>query len=712
MSEASIYVSGWRHDFIQDHEVDRAGVPFRPELFHDEIPAVITPEYAEALGSISIKHSVDISQLSPFHGRSYEIGRDEGPKLVFGDQYGNKYTSYTLKGNNFKKQDIIGSLTAPSGYIPFGLQEDDALLRILKASDLLRKNNIPTEWIHGVFEPKELLFDTELLDQATYKQRLLNKMLETTEPEEAAKIAKAIAPMTFFITSRAMETGHRISDFAYDETLDEVKNRLSKIYATYNITHRDDENFVPLSAESYEDNQRFFTQTFPRLRAESLAKLHQSGLVHKFPVLGNVTALGGIIDLDSVHGEPLGIGDKPITYDDVLNDLYIAFESFSFGPTIEIVMSSLRRFGLFYKDESEVTPATEISLISKSVWSFIEAYNQACGYKEDDLNSILTELWVTLGFHSDYLEFVSRGEKKHLADLFEYAVGDKLWGRTIKGLNLEYAPIVEECFKQSTTAQYIRAFDNSLQKIIEKDAKALIDVMEGELVDEFAAHAVVDLLIEAKDKAKDILLAKLVSNEILLSCRELIEELPGAKLHTKELQQTLVVLMCNYSAAGLANGAVDEDSSFQEAFAEYQKHIALVGPELTIPEPAEEDLTHTVSLYNGRIFMNHLATPLDTVLEVISAHSEEIEVIYFDEPAYYGADDIIQYFSDTKTTTTSEDLNNDEEDILNDRSVEYVGYKMPQDAAYEAALVKRRDTGKLELRIVTKEVMDAFNQNS
>lgn len=132
--------------------------------------------------------------------------------------------------------------------------------------------------------------------------------------------------MTFFVTARCMEINDRPVDFLQDESEEQTRQRLDKIFTVYNALHQGDSDFRKLSADTDEDISYYFGELLPRLQARNLARLHDMGLVHKFPVPGNVTALGGIVDLDSVHGEPLGIGDAAITFDDIRRDVAMVFD--------------------------------------------------------------------------------------------------------------------------------------------------------------------------------------------------------------------------------------------------------------------------------------------------------------------------------------------------------------------------------------------------
>lgn len=316
-------IPGWLHTSLQGEAIAQGGVPTNDILKDTHTPAVISPEHAP-LHEIS---DTELFRVSQGHGRSYEIGPNAnrnanrlGKVALWRDEFDNAYSSYSLKGNNFTHSTLMESSTAPSGYIPMGLLESDALLRVVRSSRLLREAGASTEWVNRVFEPQELLYKGEAVSQDEYKRRLLIDTANTRGLEEMVKIAEAIDPMTFFITGRSMEINDRLADFAYDNP-EEARKRLQRIFAIYNATHVDDENFKHLQPAREADRNRFFRKVYPTLLGTNLAKLHNANLVHTFPTLSNVTILGGIIDLDSVRGEPLEMGDAPVTVSDRANDL-------------------------------------------------------------------------------------------------------------------------------------------------------------------------------------------------------------------------------------------------------------------------------------------------------------------------------------------------------------------------------------------------------
>jgi len=347
MSELSTTdIPGWVHTSLQGEEIFDASIPAELQLPEDSTPVVLNNEVAHLFES----SERDLYHVSKNHGRSYEMGPNASRNrlariAIWHDEVDNPYTSFSLKGNNFSRGTVMESSTAPSGYIPMGLLESDALLRVIRSSRMLRQAGISTEWISRVFEPQSLIYKGELVSQEEYKRRLLVDTANEKGIEEMVKISSALEPMTFFITGRSMEINDRLADFNLD-TPKTASDRMKHIFRVYNATHSNDEDFRPLYYSREADRTRFFRHIFPSLLGENLAKLHNIGLVHTFPTLSNVTILGGIIDLDSVRGLPLEMDDKPVGRTDMHKDLAMITDYDHDPLAIKELYTQLYRLGL------------------------------------------------------------------------------------------------------------------------------------------------------------------------------------------------------------------------------------------------------------------------------------------------------------------------------------------------------------------------------
>jgi tRNA A-37 threonylcarbamoyl transferase component Bud32 len=297
-----------------------------------KVPIVVSDPSAETDSTDSIVEELqlergqyELSQPSEMHKRSFVVDHPDFQQ-TWQDEYGNRYSAISTKGNNFSQPGLHEHPTAAEGVIPFGLQESSIIERVLKASQFIRSKGISTEYIFGVTEPKEFPWPgkvdqdekSEVLSLDEYKRRIVMDYWTKLKPEyktiEAlGELHKQFEDMTFFVTFRATDSPYRMSDLADDD------NRQS-VYE-YTNEHLLEEGMNPFDTGNYLDDERFDIAIFAPRLGVNFARLHHAGLAHKFPHMGNITALGGIVDLDSVHGEPLGLGNDKIEPEDMAYDI-------------------------------------------------------------------------------------------------------------------------------------------------------------------------------------------------------------------------------------------------------------------------------------------------------------------------------------------------------------------------------------------------------
>lgn len=267
-----------------------------------------------------------LEQPSPEHLRSFAL-RGPGLPHLWHDEFGNEYRALTLKGNNFSHSQLIQSATAEGRYIAYGLQESAVIERVLRVSRLLREAGVATEYIVGLAEPtgfqlrdNGVALRHEPVDVIEYKQVLADKLWaelpkERQTLEEYTEIFTKLQRSTYYVSMRATDTEYRFHDVTrYQHQRQQLYQQVNASYGTHYDVEND--NDWPLYIKE---------QYLPRL-ATNLGRLHALGLAHRFPNSMNISALGAIVDLDSVHGEPLGFGDDPITPADIARDIFTAVE--------------------------------------------------------------------------------------------------------------------------------------------------------------------------------------------------------------------------------------------------------------------------------------------------------------------------------------------------------------------------------------------------
>lgn len=290
-------------------------------------PQQLEIDYNEGLDGIN-ESPYRLEQPTELHKRSFVIEHPDFLKS-WNDEYGHRYAAVTLKGNNFANPKIIEHPNASTGYIPWGHQESFVMERVLKASRILREAGVSTEYIIGMAEPKRFpypllrqqgkngdwaptRFDSHvMLNVREHKRRMVqdlwSRLPEAGRTIEARKkFADMFEDMTFYTTVRATDTEYRIADMTNKEALNDL-------FHGFNARYRSAYDMPMLDANVTADVDKYFEDFLMPTIAINFARLHHKGLAHGFANVQNITGYGSIVDLDSVHGEPLGLGDEPVT---------------------------------------------------------------------------------------------------------------------------------------------------------------------------------------------------------------------------------------------------------------------------------------------------------------------------------------------------------------------------------------------------------------
>ena len=337
-----------------------------------------------------------LTQASSKHLRSFLV-KGGGFEKTWHDEHNNLYSSITLKGNNYTHSMLMESATATDRYIAYGMQESAIIERVLRASRMLREAGISTEYIVGLAEPKEFLIRDNGMAVSqlpvgidAYKQFLTEKHWRDLGDEDRnfeayLDISKKMERSTYYISMRAMDSDYRYYDAA------------NFPYARGKVYEQIKEYFgVELDTYNQEDWNKYVDEFFILCATSNLAKLHKLGVAHKYPNALNLTALGGIVDLDSAYGEPLDLGDEPITIEDIANDILML------GQTHDSTV-----FGMFNGFVSNFRQ----NVIS-SYYSNIDKI-----YDEEDAKQFKLKLGTALYEITEQYEV-----KKHVAEMLETEV--------------------------------------------------------------------------------------------------------------------------------------------------------------------------------------------------------------------------------------------------------------------------------------------------
>ncbi|HET9174261.1 MAG TPA: hypothetical protein VFN56_03190, partial [Candidatus Saccharimonadales bacterium] len=183
---------------------------------------------------------------------------------------------------------------------------------------------------------------------AEYKRRIVEAEWKQMPDEERSaeamvELSSAFEKMTFYVSARAMDTSARLRDIIADY---DVRGEVFELYNRH-FNNNDDEPYI----NTVTDTLRFVREVFIPKAAANLARIHNLGLAHRFPNDLNYTAFGSLVDLDSVHGAPLELGDEEITGKDKARDLLITLYGIDYAQNHIHLLSHNRDIKIDLKSE-------------------------------------------------------------------------------------------------------------------------------------------------------------------------------------------------------------------------------------------------------------------------------------------------------------------------------------------------------------------------
>jgi hypothetical protein len=337
------------HEEVDGVEVAPRGSPFGKGLEDGRekfgwgrivVPQAIESEEGEMEGYMT----TFFIQITDEHGRSFELqhslGEDEMrlvDAVLWQDEFGNYFCAISSKGSRVTGPRAHKSPVTPSGFAYHGMQDSDCLVRMIRASRLMREDGVDTEVILKIIEPKEIYVDGNCMEISEFKQYLKNQVWEANEDgveepgtdlqnvtrEDIPELAAHLDKTKLLITIRALMVNERVQDFAEAETREEFERMVKKVFKLFNLREKlrkaKDHEYkaVELDFQSQDDIDDYFYDILPTSMILNLARLHERGLNHKYLHMGNMTGVGGICDLDSVSGAPLNLGDPEVNLDEM-----------------------------------------------------------------------------------------------------------------------------------------------------------------------------------------------------------------------------------------------------------------------------------------------------------------------------------------------------------------------------------------------------------
>ncbi len=333
---SSIRVNGTSWPKVDELEVPHENIPLASDHLDSLCRFVVRSKKNDTT------ESPQLVQISPIEKRTFALRFGPTEKIIFEDQYGNLFGCLDIKGNDSRDIKAETIAHAPSGFRFLGIQESDSILRGMTSSEYLRSQQIDTEIQLKIIRPDQIPFKGTLLNQDQLKSEILKRALkEAASPKRQKHPVKVdnipdlclgMEGMDFVLTIRGKQINERLIDlhFATPETFQQMINNAFWFYnyrgqwvdRKYQKSGNEDLSpFKPLDSQNPKDIGNFFDTILPIHIGQNYGLLHDAGVVHVHPHLQNISLLGGIKDTDSIKGEPLGLGDDPITEEEVITDM-------------------------------------------------------------------------------------------------------------------------------------------------------------------------------------------------------------------------------------------------------------------------------------------------------------------------------------------------------------------------------------------------------
>ena len=341
---------------------------------------------AEISGSSSIHPFPGISfselpqnklhRLSPVHKRSFGSEIING-KVVFSDEFGNRFTSVTYKG--LPPIDEIPFIEddgwCASGFRTKFLCDTDDSKDINEISKTLRSKGLNTEHII-----KETLLDHIIYGGAKISIPDLKNQMRVAyydshpnlKPEQKTKIDKYINEAKYVALERLLPVNERLIDIDYALTSTNFDRFISSLKTYF------DEEYQGVKFDGSPQSMfDYLTKVLPVRMGRYLGKFHQAGYIHRYATVHNWLLTGDLCDLDGVEK----INPQSSTFDDYKNDLgqtYIAL-----GGLYERIF---QEFFIKHNLLSVENKKPEKKIAQEAFSFFTEAYANETGISIEQLN--------------------------------------------------------------------------------------------------------------------------------------------------------------------------------------------------------------------------------------------------------------------------------------------------------------------------------------
>lgn len=325
---------------------DYPRVPVLKDRYHLDPAAegiVIDPTTVPYLHD-GIGRRYGFERVSQIHGRSViDTQNRVFTRELYADSFGNALGAYSIKGAGSTPLTAKPSSLEPTGVRVDGLFDSDLFTRCRAASQVLRSAGVMSEVPIMTARPRhyhdgDQERDLRHIQHVAYsrglvewgampgggKLALMPGRKERITHREAFEMGDALTTFKPGVMYRAMATNTRIFDLVAfeDKGVKQAELEFAIIARQANnlgdLTVKDE--IDALDPERPFDQATYAHVLLPNIVGEYVARMHNAGVAHRYLHPGNITLAGEIVDLDSVVGASLGLGDEEPTPDQLAED--------------------------------------------------------------------------------------------------------------------------------------------------------------------------------------------------------------------------------------------------------------------------------------------------------------------------------------------------------------------------------------------------------
>lgn len=276
-------------------------------------------------------------QVSREHGRSLVVRNEtsvDANNIVF--------TCSSRKGVMFGGIIVPGTPRPESpqeallALWPRGLGEfytQDELHRYFTASEYLRNDGLPTDWVQRVLKVSEVNVGGKMMNAKglllSFAEQRVQWLrgLDFFAPDKVKNpkaLESVISGFTnkmnqaeLYIVERMLPVVERTTDLAMSESVEELRGLLRPACAWMYMQQIDCLSYDPGQMPDIETDaglEEYLKRWLPRAMGMYLHQMHERGLVHVHPHEQNWMTIGALADCDSVRGSALG-GSAPTAGD-------------------------------------------------------------------------------------------------------------------------------------------------------------------------------------------------------------------------------------------------------------------------------------------------------------------------------------------------------------------------------------------------------------